>query len=151
MNTQSFWSFEVGTEEGVSVPVWIFVIFQQSDRTHDQNLNNDTFYRMPVTSAQCIVGTETYPDSSILLNYSDDECSQEYGPRKEVFNALTKDDTFQSYISEHDFGSSNIGNIVGYNSQVFDIRYRRNFESAQPMKLNFQKEFQLRFLVMHYN
>ena len=47
--------------------------FQQNDRQHDQNLNNDTFCRPPVTSAQCIIGTEKYPDSAILLNYNDDD------------------------------------------------------------------------------
>ena len=49
VNTQNLWTFELGTQEGVNVPIWIFVIFQQSEREHDQNLNNDTFYRMLVT------------------------------------------------------------------------------------------------------
>ena len=43
VNTQNLWSFELGTQEGVNVPIWIIVGFQQSDRQHDQNLNNDTF------------------------------------------------------------------------------------------------------------
>ena len=68
VNTQVFWIFELGVEEGCNVPIWIYVVFKQNDRQHDQNLNNDTFYRMPVTSAQCIIGTEKYPDSAILLN-----------------------------------------------------------------------------------
>ena len=68
VNTQNLWSFELGTQEGINVPIWIIKGFQQSDRQHDQNLNNDTFYRPPVTSAQCIIGIEKYPDSAILLN-----------------------------------------------------------------------------------
>ena len=51
VNTQKFWTFELGTQEGVNVPIWVYVAFQQHDRQHDQNINNDTFYRMPVTSA----------------------------------------------------------------------------------------------------
>ena len=47
LKTQSFWTFELGSQQGNNVPVWIYVIFQQSDRQHNQNLNNDTFYRMP--------------------------------------------------------------------------------------------------------
>ena len=43
VNTQNFWSFELGTQAGIIVPIWIYVIFQQIDRQHDQNLNNDTF------------------------------------------------------------------------------------------------------------
>ena len=68
MNTQSFWTFELGTQEGINIPLWIFTVFRQSDREHDQNLNNDTFCRLPVTSAQCSIGTERCPDSDILLN-----------------------------------------------------------------------------------
>ena len=58
VNTQKFWTFDLGTQEGVNVPIWVYVAFQQHDRQYDQNLNNDTFYRMPVTSAQCVIGTE---------------------------------------------------------------------------------------------
>ena len=91
VNTQNFWTFELGVQENVNVPIWTFIAFQQMERQNDQNLNNDTFYRMPVTSAQCIIGTEKYPDISILLNYDDDEYSQGYGQIKEAFIALTKD------------------------------------------------------------
>ena len=95
VNTQNFRTFELGTQEGINVPVWIYVVFHQSDRQHDQNLNNDTFYRMPVTSCQCIIGTEKYSDSAILLNYDDDDYSQRYAQIKEAFRALTKDDILQ--------------------------------------------------------
>ena len=133
VNTQNLWTFELGTQEGINVPIWIFVAFQQNDRQNDQNLNNDTFYRPLVTSAQCIIGTEKYPDSGILLNYNDDDYSQGYGQIKEAFKALTKDNILQPYISEHDFRSSN-----GYNIYAFDIRYQKNFESSQPIKVEFK-------------
>ena len=73
LNTQNLWSFDLGTQEGKNVPIWIIIAFQQRYRQHDQDLKNDTFYRPPVTSAQCIIGTEKYPDSAILLNYNDDD------------------------------------------------------------------------------
>ena len=136
--TQNLWTFELGTQEGINVPIWIFVAFQQNDRQNDQNLNNDTFYRPLVTSAQCIIGTEKYPESSILLNYNDDNFSQGYGQTKEAFKALTKDNLLQQYISEHDFRSSNDGNNTGYNIYAFDIRYQKNFESSQPIKVEFK-------------
>ena len=134
VNTQNFWTFELGTQEGINIPTWIFVAFQQNDRQHDQNLNNDTFIRLPVISAQVIIGTERYPDSAILLNYDDDEYSQGYGQIKEAFKGLTKDDILKPYISEDDFRSSNEGNNIGYNIYAFDIRYRKNFENSQPVK-----------------
>ena len=128
VNTQNFWTFEIGTQEGINIPTWIFVAFQQNDRQHDQNLNNDTFVRLPVTSAQAVIGTERYPDAAILLNYEDDDYSQGYGQIKEAFRALTKDDILKPYISEDDLRSSNEGNNVGYNIYAFDIRYQKNFE-----------------------
>ena len=135
VNTQNFWAFELGTQEGVNVPIWVYVAFQQHDRQHDQNLNNDTFYRMPVTSAQCVIGTEKYPDSAILLNYDDDDYSQGYGQIKEAFKALTKDNILQPYIIEIDFRSDNNGNSIGYNIHVFDIRYQKNYQSGQSVKV----------------
>ena len=101
-------------------------------------MNNDTFDRPPVSSAQCIIGTEKHPDSGILLNYEDDDYSQGYGQIKEAFRALTKDNILQLYISEHDFRSSNDGDNIGYNIYAFDIRYQKNFESSQPIKVEFK-------------
>ena len=138
VNTQNFWTFELGTQEGINIPTWIFVAFQQNDRQHDQNLNSDTFARLPIMSAQVIIGTERYPDSAILLNYEDDDYSQGYGQIKEAFKALTKDDILKPYISEDDFRSSNEGNNIGYNIYAFDIRYQKNFENAQPVKVEFK-------------
>ena len=37
VNTQSLLTFELSTQEGINIPVWIIVDFQQSDRPHDQN------------------------------------------------------------------------------------------------------------------
>ena len=127
--------FQLGTQEGINIPIWFFVVFQQKDRQHDQNLNNDTFVRLAVISAQVVIGTERYPDSGILLNYDDDDYSQGYGQIKEAFKALTKDAILQPYLTENDFRSSNEGNIIGYNIYAFDIRYRKNFENAQPVKV----------------
>ena len=138
VNTQNFWTFELGTQESINMPTWIFVGFQQNDRQNDQNLNNDSFVRLPVISAQVLLGTERYPDSGILLNYDDDDYSQGYGLIKEAFKALAKDDILQPYISEDDFRSSNEGNNIGYNIYAFDIRYQKNFENAQPVKVEFK-------------
>ena len=138
VNTQNFWTLDLGTQEGINIPTWIFVAFQQNDRQHDQNLNNDTFVRLSVISAQVIIGTERYPNSGILLNYDDDDYSQGYGLIIEAFRALTKDDILQPYITGDDFRSSNEGNNVGYNIYAFDIRYQKNFENAQPVKVEFK-------------
>ena len=69
VNTQNLCTFQVGTEEAIILPTWTKISFQQRDRQDSQNLNNDTFYLLPLTSAQCIIGTEKYPDSCIFFNF----------------------------------------------------------------------------------
>ena len=32
VHTQNLWSFELGTQEGKNIPIWSFVVFQQTDR-----------------------------------------------------------------------------------------------------------------------
>ena len=100
-------------------------IFQQSGRQHDQNLNNDTFYKMPVTSAQCIIGTENHPDSGILITSDDDDYSQGYSKVKEAFRALTNDNMLQLYIGEDDIRWSIDGDNIGFNIHIFYIRYQK--------------------------
>ena len=135
VNNQNFWNFEFGSQENMNVPIWIIEGFQQQDRQNSQNLNNDAFFRLPVVSAQCSIGTEKYPDSAILLNYNDDDYSQGYHQIKDAFKTLTKDDILEPYISEEDFRFSNdAANDVGFNLYVFDIRYQKNYTASQPIK-----------------
>ena len=89
---QNLWNFELGSQESMNVPIWIIIGFQQQDRQDSQNLNIDTFCRLPVISAQCVIGTENYPDAGIILNYDNDDYSKGYHQIKEVFKAVTKDD-----------------------------------------------------------
>ena len=49
--------------------------------------------------------------------------------------ALTKDEILQSYISDHDFRSSNVRAVDnGYYLCIFDIRYQK-LTAAQPIKV----------------
>ena len=123
----------------MNVPIWINIGFQQQDRQDSQDLKNDTFCRLPVVSAQCVIGTEKYPDTGILLNYDDDDYSQNYHQINEAFKSLTKEDILQPYISEEDFRTSNVRAAdVGYNLNVFDIRYQKNYTASQPIKVEFK-------------
>ena len=70
-----------------------------------------------------------------MLDYEDDDSSPGYGQIKQAFKAPNKDDILQPYKSEHVFRSSKDGNDIGYNLYVFVIRYQKNFESAQPIKV----------------
>ena len=147
----NFWTFEMGTQESINIPIWIYVVFQQNGRQHDQNLNNDTFVRLPVISGQVVIGTERYLDSGILLNYNDDDYSPGYDQTKEAFRALTKDNILQPYISEDDFRSSNEENNIGYDTHACDKRYRKNFRNAQPVKVEFKLSKNIRAGIYGYS
>ena len=114
----------------------ILLVFQQRDRQDSQNSKNQTFYRTPVTTAQCIIGVDKHPHSAILINYSDDDYAQIYVQNEEAFRTLTKDDMPKSYLFDVDFRSSNNIDDIGYNLYVFDISYQKNSESAQPNKID---------------
>ena len=90
MNNQNFWNFELGSQENMNVPIWIIIGFQQQDKQDSKNLNKDTFCRLPVVSAQCVIGTEKYPDAGKLSNYDDDDYSQGDQQIKVAFKGLTK-------------------------------------------------------------
>ena len=136
VNNQKLWNFELASQENMNVSIWIIISFQQQDRQDSQILNNDTFCRLHVVSAHCVIGTEKYPDAGILLNYTDDDYSEGYHQTKEAFRAPTKDDILQPYISEEDFKSSNAAaNDVGYNLYVFDMRYQKTYTASQPIKV----------------
>ena len=92
VNSQNLWTFELGFQEGLNVPINKIISFQQSDRQDSQNLSNDTFFRPPVTSAQCAIATPEYPDSAILIKYDDSGYSQGYGQIEVAFIVLKNDD-----------------------------------------------------------
>ena len=71
-------------------------------------MNNVIFHKPPVTSAQCIIGTEEYPAAGVLLNCDDDDFSQGYAQIEETFRALTEDDILKPFKSIHDFRSTNV-------------------------------------------
>ena len=105
---QNLWNFELGSQKSMNVPIWINVGFQQRWKQDSQNVSNDTFCRLSVTSAQCIIGTEKNLDGGILINFDKDEYSQGYAQIKEVFSGLTKGDILQSSMSDDKFRSSNV-------------------------------------------
>ena len=131
----------MGSQETMNVFKWIILGFQQRYRQDSQNLNIDTLCKLAVTSSQCIIGTENYPNAGILLNHDDDDYSQGYTQNKEASRASTKDDILQPYISLDILGSSNIRiDDVGFNFYVFDIKYHQTLTASQPNEVEFKSE-----------
>ena len=52
VNDQKFWVFDIGSHESINATIWVNIGFKQRGREDSQILNNDTFCRLPVTSAQ---------------------------------------------------------------------------------------------------
>ena len=84
VNNQNLWNFDLVSQESMNVPIWIIIGFQQRNRQDSQNLNNDTFCRLTVTSAHCSIGRERHHDAGILLNYDDADYSQGYSQIEET-------------------------------------------------------------------
>ena len=123
VNNQNLWNFEMGSQESKNVLIWIFIGFQKRYRQDSQNLNNDTFFRLPVVSAQCMIGTENYPDAGILLNYDDDDYSQGYHQIKEAFKALTKLTSFNRIYQEMISDLQMLGLMILVIINTFPIYY----------------------------
>ena len=144
VNTRNFPTFELGTQEGKNVPLWIFAGFQQKGREDSQKSNNGSFHRPPVTSAQCNIATENIPDAAKLPKDFDEDYSQGYGLVREAFRSPTKKNIFNPYTSDHDFRPTNVNDAgenddsASYNLYKFDKRYQKTIETAQPIKVEFK-------------
>ena len=79
VKNQNLRNSKLGSHESMNVSIWIIVGFQQKKLQESKNLSNEKFCRLPVVSAHCVIGTEKYPDSSMILIYVDDDYSQCYG------------------------------------------------------------------------
>ena len=151
LKTGNFWTFQLGTQESISIPIIIFVCFQQRYRQDSQNIHKDTFYRPPVTITQCIMGTAKYPDPPILLNFDDKYYSQWYGQSEEACKVLTKDDIPNSYITDHDFRSTNVNDAEEDDYSIYWLKFicfwytiKEKSKATQPVTVEF--EFSDKFL-----
>ena len=139
VNYQSLWNFKLDSQKIMNVPILITIGFQRRNRQDSRNLNNDSFYKLPVTSSHCVIGTEKYPDAGIILNYGCDDYNQGYHEIEEAFRALTKDNVLQPHIKDDDFRSSNArADDFRCNLHVFVIRYQKIFTASQPIELEFE-------------
>ena len=60
VNNQNLWNLKLGSQESINLPGWSIIAFQQRDRQNPQNLNIGTSCRLPVNSAQCVIGTKNF-------------------------------------------------------------------------------------------
>ena len=139
VTTESNWTFELGIGDGIDILIYVIVGFMQRDQFNQQHQKNDTLYKPGVVDAQCIIGSEKFPDAGFICNYSIDKYSQAYGKIVSRFRPLAKDNIVQPYITQKDFKTSNKypdGN-PGYEVYVFDKRHHQDYSSAHPINVKF--------------
>ena len=136
---ENIWAFNFVVGDGVDIPTYVIVGFVQRDQFNQQHQNNDIFYRPSVVNAQCIIGSENFPDARITCNYSFDNYSEAYAEIVSCFRHLAKDNFLQPYITQKCFITSikYPDDNPGYNLYVFDIRHYQDYSSVQPIKVRF--------------
>ena len=65
VTTEDNWTFELVVRSNIDVSIFVLGDFMRRDQFNQQQRNNDTFYRPTVVNAQCIVGSENFPDAGI--------------------------------------------------------------------------------------
>ena len=70
--------------------MYVIVGFMQRGQFNQQHHNKDTFYRLSVVDAQCIIRSEKHPDVGIDCKYALDEYLQAYGEIVRSFGHLGK-------------------------------------------------------------
>ena len=139
VTTENRWTFEFGVGDGVDISIFVTVGFIPGDQFNQQYQNNDAFYRPSVVNAQCIFGSEIFPDAGKKCYYAIDNFSQAYDEIVSCFRHLANDTNLQPYITQKDIKTFNKypERNPGYNLYVFDIRHHQGYSSSQPIKVRF--------------
>ena len=100
IKNQYSWKFELESQEGKTVPIWITVGLQHGYGHNSHNLNKNSFCRLPVTRAHSVIETEKHRDESISIKCYDDFYSWRYGQKKKLLDFYQKLTSFnQTYLS----------------------------------------------------
>ena len=67
------WTLGLGVGDSVDLPIFVIVGFMQTYQFNQQHQNKGTFYRPSVVNAQCIIGSENFPDVGENCNHAIDK------------------------------------------------------------------------------
>ena len=73
LNNQNLWNFELGNHKSMNIPISRDIGIQKRVRQDSPDLNSDTFCRLPVVSAQCVLDSEKFADAGISLKNDNDD------------------------------------------------------------------------------
>ena len=131
VNSNNNWSFEIGTESGTNIPIYVIVGFQTAARAGpDQTQNNAIFDRPDIIEASCNVGTVRYPDHEFQVDFNRNKYNEPFNEIIRFYKDYIKGEG-APYITFKDFK-------MLYNLWVFDLRAQKDNPSAQPIRVNFK-------------
>ena len=99
----------------------ILSVFETSWKKIKEDIN-DVSVRLPVSGAQCFIGTENYSDSSVNLIYAEDKLSQGYEETVSCIRHLVEDNNECRDKTEKDIRFE-----IDWKLYVFDVRYQTDF------------------------
>ena len=111
----------------------------QRDQFNQQHHNNDTFCRPSVVNAQCIVGSEKFPNAGVICSFAIEKHSQAKAQNVSCFRLLAKVIFLKTFITQKEFITSSgyPDGSPAYNLYVFDIRHHQDYSSARPINVRF--------------
>ena len=131
VNSNNNWTFELGVEAGIDIPIDVIVGFQSAARlSPDQTQNNGVFDQLDIIGASLKVGSERYPDNEMSLDYNINKYSDAYRELKKFKKEYIGEQSLNPYITYKEFKDL-------YNIYVFDIRNQKAHLSAQQLQVKF--------------
>ena len=130
VNTKNNWTFELGNS-GESTPSFIIVGFQARNKIESQRHNNAIFYRLPISNANCKIGSEKHPDVGIEWDYDRDKYDPAYSGLENFSLLKSESNLLNPFIDLHNFRTN-------YNVYVFDLSKQKDNIASQPIRLEFK-------------
>ena len=132
VDSNSNWTFELGVEAGMDIPIYVIVGFQTAARIGpDQTQNNGVFDILDVIGASLKIGSERYPDNEMQIDYNRNNYDEPYNELKRFKKEYIGEQSLPPFITYKEFKDL-------YNLYVFDIRNQKEHLSAQQLQIKFQ-------------
>ena len=131
VNTNNYWTFELGNSNNGSCPIFVNVGFQARNKIDSQTHDNATFDKIPISNAVCKKGSEKYPDDGIECDYDRDIYDQAYSEIENFYHLKSETNLLNPFIDLHKFRTN-------YTYYVFDLSKQKDQIASQPIRLDFK-------------
>ena len=100
-----------------------FFRFSRENLANNLEYDKDQLVKKPLSSVECLFGTDEQTDAGISLIYDGEKNSQVFGDFMSYFIPLTENSIFSLYITQNDYRSEDV-----YSLYVFHMPYQKNIE-----------------------